>query len=130
MEDPIDHIAPKLNYQYKFKIVPVVILSFLAIAMTVLKEMNVPGGAFFGLLFTSILAGFSIFSFLILRGTSMLNNVYFGLSIIWICVLVWGAFFNGGYPFNWRGLSYIFPFILLINLIGFLFYRSKKKRLG
>lgn len=49
------------------------------------------------------------------------------LSILWIGIVIWGVFFNGGYPFNLPGAGIqglTFGFLFLLHLVS-LYYMKK-----
>ncbi len=51
------------------------------------------------------------------------------LSILWILIVIWGIFFNGGYPFNAPGAGIqglTFGFLFLLHLVS-LYYMKKNR---
>ncbi len=78
-------------------------------------------------------AGFAAYNFnavFLLKAKHIVNNVFIGLSVLWIILLFWGAFFNGGYPFNFEGLFYQAVALVLLGiiylLINLIVYRKRK----
>lgn len=49
------------------------------------------------------------------------------LSILWIGVVIWGIFFNGGYPFNAPGAGIqglTFGFLFILHLVSLYFMKK------
>ncbi len=51
------------------------------------------------------------------------------LSILWIGIVIWGVFFNGGYPFNLQGAGIqglTFGFLFILHLVSLYFMKKTR----
>ena len=128
MKDILDKplIDNKQNYRFKGK---VILILFVLIGLSSLMDNSeIPGGRFLVALFIHSLVTYSIFSFFILRGSNLLNNIFSILSVIWVAFIIWGAFFNKGYPYNVYALRNIGIIIVVLAIFQLLIYLRKKNK--
>ncbi|CAG5081575.1 hypothetical protein [Parvicella tangerina] len=108
MEDVLDFKEnEERGFSYKYRYTAVIIISIPLVAGIVFEFLHLPGRAILTLIFGSTLAIYNIYSFFHLKGQNMLNNILFGLSMIATIYILWGAFFNHGHPYNFKGLYLI-----------------------
>lgn len=69
------------------------------------RLMHWPFGALFTLVSSGGITAYAAAGRLSVRHRSPLNAVVLLLGGMWFVLLVWGAFFNGGYPHNFVGLG-------------------------
>ncbi|AEA45877.1 hypothetical protein [Fluviicola taffensis] len=127
MEDLLDQIPSKSNNTIQFRWW--VILIWVSVFMTgyFFKFMHWPGNSIVRVIGTGGFMAYSL-SFLILakpRTTPII--VCNSISLLWTLILIWGALFNGGYPFNLQGITIqgiLFVICFLIHL-GVLYLMKK-----
>lgn len=127
MDEILD--APNLTTKYKLKLwIP---LSWLGIFLIgyLFYATHWPFSALLRVLGFSGYAAYSFNAAFHLKGNNVINNVFIGLSALWIAVIVWGAFFNSGYPFNVEGVlaNAVFLFVLFVvyAVINLIVYRKR-----
>lgn len=104
MEEVIDQFNSDNKYQYKFK-TRVVIIWTIVLLLAILFEVRSWGGrSILWLLSTGGFMAYSISGMITLKGKNILNTVLFTVGIIWTLYLFWGMLFNGGYPYNAKGV--------------------------
>ncbi|WP_343632553.1 hypothetical protein [Fluviicola sp.] len=51
------------------------------------------------------------------------------LSLLWVLIVIWGIFFNGGYPFNAGGagaLGLAFGFLFTVHIVSLYFMKKNR----
>jgi len=77
------------------------------------------------------MAGITAYSFsgiFVLKGKNILNTILTVVGVVWIFYLLYGLFFNGGYPYNQKGvLLYIKIFAFFLFVYELIKYVKKRK---
>jgi hypothetical protein len=126
MEDLLDNdFSRKRKYRMK---VWVLAIWFAVFCIGYLfRMMHWPFASYLRILGGSGIMGYSLAACLLFRGRDITNNALSLISVLYLVLLIWGAFFNGGYPFNVEGLA-IQLVVLLIFFAGYIvLLRSKKQ---
>lgn len=131
MEIIDDHLTGK-EQEYVFKIRPVIIWSVLLMIGANFEIMNWPGGAVLVIVFSAGLTAYSFSGLLESKGRNWFNNLLCMLGFFWFGIIVWGVFFNYGYPYNKNGLvGYCVAFTVFFLINEFLkrtVIKLKKKK--
>ncbi len=117
-----DNLIPQKK-QYEFKSRIIIIWSIIILIGIIFKFMRWPGGIVFYVVGSAGLSAYSFSGFLTLKGKHPVNNAFFCMSLVWILFLLYGIYFNGGYPINGKGFSVF----LGVFAAYFIFYGMVKK---
>jgi hypothetical protein len=97
----IDHFKSKLLLYWA----PVLVFGML------FKIMHWPGSSVLIVLATAGVGAYTLSGFIRLKGSHSENNIAAIINLVWIVVLLSGAVFFGGHPFNFNGvLAYVILF--------------------
>lgn len=91
------------------------------------KVMHWPGQAVLMLLATGGLSAYAISGMLSHKGKDSLNLGIFVAAMLWTLFIFWGVFFNGGYPYNFRGLN-LYIIIIAIYLAAYEIAKYVRKK--
>lgn len=92
----------------------------------VFKIMHWPGYSLFILTSTGALSAYMV-TLVAFGKKSLFNVVVLLLNMLVLAYFLWGYFFNGGNPFNEKGL-FIYGGVFLVVLLALLFNQWLKKR--
>lgn len=96
----------------------------------VFRVMHWPGNSLFRVIGAGGFMAYSLSFLLLLPQKSSLIIVLNCLSLLWVIFILWGAFFNGGYPFNQQGLIVqviVYAVLFLIHFISLYFIKKARK---
>lgn len=129
MSDLLDSPLHTSGKGFRFKLwVPLVWLGVFLVGYG-FWFLHWPGNSVLRIIGFAGFAGYNASALFHLKGSHIVNNILITLSAAWMVVVVWGEFFNGGYPLNLNGI--IVQVICLIVLAGmyiFIHYRRYGKK--
>ena len=67
--------------------------------------------------------------FYFLKGKNIIVNILSIVSILWILIIIWGMFFNDGYPYNFEGFMFFLIIFIVYSLVYFLIKSYKVRRI-
>lgn len=117
MNEILDEITPSQPNYNSFKSRVVFIWAGVLFFGLIFKLMHWPGSGVLILLSTGGLTAYAISGMISHKGKDQLNSVIFILACIWILILLWGAVFNGGYPYNFFGLMLFLSVTAVLVLV-------------
>ncbi|NOQ73744.1 MAG: hypothetical protein GQ574_17180 [Crocinitomix sp.] len=114
---------------YQFKLKAVLIWGALLVLGLILKAIEWPLDGVLIVSGSAAITAYALHHIFRSKGKDSLNNAILSLAIIWLAILIWGVFFNAGYPYNKYGLqfySYCFVIVFLIyEVVRFVKLRKK-----
>jgi len=99
---------------YRFRYWPIVTWSLLILIGVFFRLMFWPGASIFIIAGSAGLSAWVVTDAIFLPGKNVLIYMLCILCGCWFLLLIWGNLYNGGYPYNWRGVA--------VFLIVFTFY--------
>jgi hypothetical protein len=125
----IDDLLIETKNKYKFRITPIIIwIAFLFVGIA-FKIMHWP---FANVLIVFNSAGLTAWLFTdsyFLKGKNIIVNILSIVSILWILIIIWGMFFNDGYPYNFEGFILFLIIFIVYSLVYFLIKSYKVRRI-
>lgn len=96
----------------------------------IFRTLDWAGGAFLIVCSSAGITAYVIYGLFFNKGKNSLNQAMAILAGLWLAIFVWGAFFNGGYPYNKYGLQAYAITLAFVLGIYFLIWYLKKRRGG
>ena len=113
---------------YRFRVAPLIIWCSFIFVGIVFKVMHWPGSAILILFTTAGLTAWTVSDAYFLQGKNWtVNSMVIG-GVLWVLFMLWGIFFNDGYPYNFDGLLMYFVVFSIYALIYFIIKSRKMKR--
>ncbi|WP_341904425.1 hypothetical protein [Fluviicola taffensis] len=118
MQDLLDEQSVPTQKTLRFRLWVILIWSFIFLIGYAFRIMHWPFSSILRVLGAGGFMAYS-FSFLILTNPrTILTIVFNAISLFWTLLVIWGVFFNGGYPFNKDGATaqgIVFSILFLIH---------------
>ncbi|MEO9531410.1 MAG: hypothetical protein ABJG68_13995 [Crocinitomicaceae bacterium] len=111
--------------QNNFKLRAIYIWLSVLVLGILFKLMHWPGNAILIILSTAGLQAYCFNWFL--KNKNQFNSVVSILGLVWLLVLIWGIFFNGGHPYNIVGLAIYGIVFSLYFIVYYLIFKTKSK---
>lgn len=128
MEDILDDLGKQKKQVVNFRFSTIIYWAIpLAIGL-LFKLLHWPFSSLLILLGSAAITAYAWVAFIFLRGKDSLNNAFAILGIIWLGILFWGISYNGGYPYNSKGLTFYFIAILVVSGIYAFYWLFKKRK--
>lgn len=96
----------------------------------IFRALEWPGGAFLIVCSSAGITAYSIYGLFFNKGKNALNQGVAILAGLWLAIFIWGAFFNGGYPYNKYGLQAYAITLVFVLVVYFLTWYLKKRKSG
>lgn len=124
MNDLLDSPLQDKTKKFRFRLLTPMIWLGIFIIGSLFYAMHWPFSALLRVVGFAGFAAYNLNAVFYLKGKHIVNDIFIGLSVLWIAVIIWGELFNGGYPFNIEGiianavsLFILFTVYAVINLI-------------
>ena len=108
---------------------PFLVWGILFVISYLFRVMHWPGASTLHLVSIAAIVAYCILG-LIYKQRQGYLYVFTWLSGLWFLIIHWGAFFNGGYPFNFVGIRRLYVAMIVLGLIQFLFVSLRKRRIS
>jgi hypothetical protein len=118
-----DPYFPQPGKRATFSVVQTSIWGALILLAAVFLILDWPGLSIL-LVSTGGMFGYNFIAWLMFRGASPANNVFMGVSIVWVIILIAGVIFNNGHPCNEIGLILYGVTAAIVAGINALAYRK------
>ena len=129
MQDLLDEKPMTTQKVIQFRIWVILIWIAVFVIGYLFRIMHWPGNSLLRVIGAGGFMAYSLSFLILVSQRSSLIIVLNCLSLLWIIVLLWGMFFNDGYPFNEQGLiaqGIAFTFLFLVHFV--ILYFMKKNR--
>ena len=130
MAELLDDELVKTEKKY-IRIWPLILWGSILFIGLIFKVLDIPGREAAIFLSTACIFSYSISRLISLPFKPPIYMATTIMGSIWIGILIWGAFFNGGYPYNTNGLIvYSGAMLLSFGIYRLADYVRKKQKIS
>ncbi len=93
------------------------------------RMMHWPGNSILRIIGAGGFMAYALSFLILVKPPTALIIISGCLSFLWIFIVIWGIFFNGGYPFNAAGAGIqglTFGFLFLLHLVSLYFMKKNR----
>lgn len=130
MQDLLDEKPMTTQKVIQFRIWVILIWIVVFVIGYLFRIMHWPGNSLLRVIGAGGFMAYSLSFLILLPQRSSLIIVLNCLSLLWVIVLIWGMFFNDGYPFNEQGLiaqGIAFAFLFLVHFVSLYFIKKNRE---
>lgn len=129
MNDLLDEHEIRIKDTIHFRLWVIAIwFTVFAIGYT-FRAMHWPGNSILRIIGAGGFMAYSLSCLILVKPKTAPIIVSGCLSILWIGIIIWGVFFNGGYPFNAPGAGIqglTFGFLFILHLVSLYFMKKNR----
>lgn len=129
MQDLLDEQPNITQKTLRFRVWVILIWIAVFVIGYAFRMMHWPGNSILRVIGAGGFMAYSLSFLLLLPQKSSLIIILNCLSLLWVIFILWGAFFNGGYPFNKQGLiaqGIAYAVLFLIHFVSLYFMKKNR----